>query len=305
MDATGYAIEHIRKALPGIRCLTGEMMKDHTSFKIGGPVRAMYFPESADAVSSLCEALSRFDACSLIIGNGTNMLFDDGRHDVAVIKMTGVSGVERSGATGLKAGAGVSLSALAAAACRAGLAGLEFAHGIPGTLGGALAMNAGAYGNEMKDVVESTTVFRPGFGAEEIPKAGHGFAYRSSRFSTGDETVLSSVIRLEPGEVSQISAGMDELGRRRSGSQPLDYPSAGSVFKRPASGYAAELIEKSGLKGYAFGGAQVSEKHAGFIINRGGAAFADVMEVMEHIRETVFRQFGVELEPEIKIVRSS
>ncbi|MFR3956786.1 MAG: UDP-N-acetylmuramate dehydrogenase, partial [Oscillospiraceae bacterium] len=184
-----------------------------------------------------------------------------------------------------------------------GLAGLEFSHGIPGSLGGAVSMNAGAYGGEMKDVVVSTRYLDHDLNLCEAEGAAHDFGYRHSVFSDTDCVVLGSTLALTPGDPAEIRARMLDLSERRRSRQPLDLPSAGSTFKRPAGGYAAALIDAAGLKGYAVGGAQVSEKHAGFVVNRGGATFDDVLRLMDHIRSEVLRTSGVELEPEVKIIR--
>ena len=195
------------------------------------------------------------------------------------------------------------LSRLAVYAQQAGLAGLEFAHGIPGSLGGAVSMNAGAYGGEMKDVVVSTRYLDHDLNLCKAEGAAHDFGYRHSVFSDTDCVVLGSTLALTPGDPAEIRARMLDLSERRRSRQPLDLPSAGSTFKRPAGGYAAALIDAAGLKGYAVGGAQVSEKHAGFVVNRGGATFDDVLRLMDHIRSEVLRTSGVELEPEVKIIR--
>jgi UDP-N-acetylmuramate dehydrogenase len=234
------------------------------------------------------------------MGNGTNLLVGDGAHDKVIINMARLDEIECTGEMEITAGAGALLSKLAEFACERGLSGLEFAHGIPGTLGG---MNAGAYGGEISCVVHSTSVYDPEAGVFAITGLEHGFSYRRSRFTDTDEVILSSAIRLGDGDKESIKMRMDELSARRVGTQPLQLPSAGSTFKRPKDGYAAELIEKAGLKGYAIGGAQVSPKHSGFVVNRGGASYSDVMAVIEYVQETVFKQFGVELELEIKIIK--
>ena len=302
MDALSQAIKSARDAYCEVRCSLDEQMKDHTSFRIGGPVRAMFFPSSAAELAGLYGLLCSNGVKPLVLGNGTNMLAYDGRLELITIKTTGLCGYERIGETGIKADAGVPLSTIAVFACQCGLAGMEFAHGIPGTLGGAVKMNAGAYGGEMKDVLQSTCAISAGSGLYTITSEEHGFSYRHSRFMNTGEIVCSSLIKLEAGDTAMIRTKMDELSARRRESQPLELPSAGSVFKRPKTGYAASLIEQAGLKGYRVGGAQVSEKHAGFIVNRGAATFSDVMSVIDHVRETVLRHCGVELEPEVYIL---
>jgi len=302
MDNISLAIDAVQYNLPKVKIRLNEPMKNRTSFKIGGSVRAMFFPEKIEELESLCSMLRDSGVKPLVMGRGTNLLVCDNVLDLVVINTMSVNHCERTSETEITAGAGAILSKIAVVAGECGLTGMEFAHGIPGTLGGAVSMNAGAYGGEMKDVVHSSMIVRPGKGASSITNEEHGFSYRKSRFSESDEVILSSVIRLEKGVTEAIRAKMDELNNRRLESQPLDLPSAGSVFKRPAIGFAGSLIEQAGLKGYIVGGAQVSEKHSGFIVNRGDATFSDVMNVIEHVQETILQQFGVELEPEIKII---
>ena len=304
MDTIDAALEAVHYKLPEIKCRLFEPMMRHTSFRIGGPVRAMFFPDRPSALAGLCGVLDENGAAPFIMGNGTNLLADDRQLDLVVVNTSALNSRGQTGETEITAGAGMLLSKLAVFASQRGLTGLEFAHGIPGTLGGAVAMNAGAYGGEMKAVVRSTKVFNPAAGVFTLTGEEHMFSYRQSRIARSGDVILSSVIELQKGDAAGIREKMEELGARRSASQPLDAPSAGSAFKRPVSGYAASLIEQAGLRGYVHGRAQVSEKHAGFIINRGGATFSDVMAVIEHVRETVFRMFGVELELEIKIVTS-
>ena len=301
-DALSQAIKDARAAYPEVICRIDEQMKDHTSFKIGGPVRAMFFPANEDELAGLYRLLRGAGITPLALGNGTNILAYDGPIEMIVIKMTGLCGYERIDETCIKAEAGATLAAIAAYACKCGLEGLEFAHGIPGTLGGAVMMNAGAFGGEMKDVVRYSNVIgaEPAFNALRCEE--HGFSYRHSRFMDTGEIVCSSVLKLRSGDEAGIKARMDEFSVRRREGQPLEFPSAGSVFKRPKNDYAAALIDRAGLKGYAVGGAQVSEKHAGFIVNRAGATFADVSAIIDHVRETVLTRCGVELETEIRII---
>ena len=305
MDRVSMAIEAVRTRYPHLNFNLNESMKNHTSFKIGGPVRVMFFPKSAEELTELCGLLCRFEEKPLIVGNGTNLLVDDSKPlEMTVIKTTGIDSMIQTGETEITAGAGTPLSRLAEYACERGLTGLEYAHGIPGSLGGAVSMNAGAYGSEMKDVVISTDVFNYAVGIHTITGAKHGFGYRHSSFSGTDDIILASTVHLQKDDKEKITAKMEELYTRRKESQPLDLPSAGSTFKRPKDGYAAELIGKAGLKGYSIGGAQVSKKHSGFIVNNDGATFADVIAIIDYVRETILKQFGVELETEIKIIRS-
>jgi len=214
----------------------------------------------------------------------------------------GLSGISLDGDI-ITAGSGILLSRLAVFALNHGLSGLEFAHGIPGTLGGAVVMNGGAYGGEMKDVILSTTALCSDLAIREFIGEENDLSYRHSRYSGSDDMVLSAKLKLREGNPQEIRATMDDLQARRKASQPLNMPSAGSFFKRPVGGFAGTMIDQSGLKGFAIGGAQVSEKHAGFVINRGGATFDEVLRLMEHVQNVVYERFGIMLEPEVKIIK--
>ncbi|MCL2409292.1 MAG: UDP-N-acetylmuramate dehydrogenase [Oscillospiraceae bacterium] len=303
MDAISKALEVSGRLLPTIECRLNEPMKNHTSFRTGGPVRAMFLPKSAEELTELSAVLRESGVRPFIMGNGTNLLVDDRAFEIIVIKTTELNNIAQTGETEITAASGIILAKLALFACERGLAGLEFAHGIPGTLGGAVSMNAGAYGGEMKDVIQVTTALNPETGVFSVTDDEHDFSYRHSRFLDNEDIILSSAVRLRKDDAAKIRARMDELSQRRRESQPLDLPSAGSTFKRPQDGYAAALIEEARLKGFAIGGAVVSEKHSGFIVNRGDASFKDIMAVIEHVRETVFRRFGIALETEVKILR--
>ena len=290
----------LRRAFPALALRENEPMKAHCSFRIGGPAEAFAEPADEAELAALWKYLRRIGAPAAVIGNGTNLLVhDEGVRGVVVRLGDRFSAIRRT-PDGLSAEAGVTLARLATAAKEQGLAGLEFAHGIPGSLGGAVMMNAGAYGGEMKDVVVSVRYLDPDGAARET--AEPGFSYRHSRFSDSGELILGAALRLAPDDPAAIHARMMELWSRRSASQPLDRPSAGSTFKRPATGYAAAMIDGAGLRGVSVGGAQVSEKHAGFVINTGDATFADVTALMEHIQKTVYESSGVMLEPEVKIL---
>jgi len=302
MDAIAQAIKTATESLPNIKCDIDEPMQNHTSFKIGGPVRAMFFPRSAEELMELREILGRYGLEPLIIGNGTNLLVVDAPLELTVIKTTGMCGLSQTGDVEITADAGISLAEIAAFACDHGLTGFEFAHGIPGTVGGAVMMNAGAYDREIKDVVFATKALSRDNSIHTFHGVEHNFAYRRSRFTGTGDILLSSVLRLQESDKNSIRARMDELETRRQKSQPLDVPSAGSTFKRPKEGYAAELIEKAGLKGLTIGGAQVSEKHSGFVVNRGSATFYDIMAIIEQVQETVLNEFNIRLEPEVMIV---
>ena len=297
-------IREIRDTMPQLAILENEPMSKHCSFRIGGPVRAMVQPSSTEEAAQVCTLLRNAGEAPLIIGNGTNLLVTDAPiARIAVQFGEKMSAIERVGEDSLRAQCGVTLARLAATAQSFGLGGMEFAHGIPGSLGGGVSMDAGAYGGEMKDVVVSTRCLTPDGELREIVGEAHDFRYRHSVFSDTDSVILDSTVQLTPGDPDAIFERMMELREKRRSSQPLDMPSAGSTFKRPVGGYAAALIDQAGLKGFAIGGAQVSEKHAGFVINRGGATFDDVMRLIDHIREAVFQMSGITLETEVKIIR--
>lgn len=304
MDWTIEFDKAIEQYLPDLEVLQDEPMSRHTTFRIGGPAKRMAFPSSREQLVLLLSFAKNYGANPLVIGNGSNLLVpDEGLDRLVIDTSANLNRVERGSGNTVLADAGATLARTADLACKSGLTGLEFAHGIPGSLGGAVSMNAGAYGGEMKDVVVSTRYLDHDLNLCEVVGAAHDFGYRHSVFSDTDCVVLGSTLALTPGDPAEIRARMLDLSERRRSRQPLDLPSAGSTFKRPAGGYAAALIDAAGLKGYAVGGAQVSEKHAGFVVNRGGATFDDVLRLMDHIRSEVLRTSGVELEPEVKIIR--
>lgn len=291
--------------LPDLEITAEEPMSRHTSFRIGGPARRMAFPKRAEQVVLLVDFARQCGARPLVIGNGTNLLCPDEGLDRLVIDLSaGLTKLEKGQEPNtIAASCGVSLARLASFACDLGLTGLEFAHGIPGTLGGALAMNAGAYGGEMCQVVRGVHVLFPDEGIRLLTGEEMNFRYRGSLLTDRPDAVaLDAVVRLTPGDKEAIRAQMRELMGRRKASQPLEYPSAGSTFKRPVGYFAGTLIDQCGLKGLTVGGAQVSEKHAGFVINRGGATCADVLALMEQVRRRVLEATGVTLEPEVRIV---
>lgn len=299
METRLLALE-LKRALPGLRLLEGEPMAAHCSFRIGGPAALFAEPSDEAELLALLAALRERGVRPLLLGKGTNVLVADAGVPGVVVHIGEALGAVHVAGTRMEAGAGVPLSVLAQRAREHSLTGLEFAHGIPGSLGGAVVMNAGAYDGEMKDVVVSVR-YLDGEGTLRETE-DMGFAYRRSRFSDGQSVVLSAVLQLREGDGEAVAARMRELGERRRSKQPLDRPSAGSTFKRPARGYAAALIEGAGLKGLSVGGAQVSEKHAGFVINTGNASCADVLALMELVRARVLEKYGVELEPEVRIV---
>ena len=299
------AIAAVKEALPGMTLLEREPMSAHCSFRIGGPARALAVPEDVMSLAKLCSILKENHIAPMMLGNGTNILFpDEGLPLLFLVSTEKLQKLFLLPDGALYAEAGVPLSRLASFAQQNGLAGLEFASGIPGTVGGGTIMNAGAYGGELKDAIESVVcLYVPEQRLYELSNEQCRFAYRTSLFKQmGGCLVLSVVFRLPTGDGEAIAAKMRELGERRRDKQPLDLPSAGSAFKRPEGYFAAALIDEAGLKGYTVGGAQVSEKHAGFVVNIGGASSHDVYELMKHVRNTVYREKGVQLEPEIIIL---
>ncbi len=295
-------IRDIKEKLPGIDVRQDEPMAEHCSFRIGGPAAAMALPRTAEELAGLCRLLRAAGVRPLIIGNGTNILPPDGRLDRFVLVTCPQAGAVTVEGTCVTAEAGATLAAAATAAAQAGLTGLEFAHGIPGSVGGGVVMNAGAYGGELKDVITRTEYLDEELTPRTVEGPAHDFSYRHSIFSGREVVILRTEFSLTPGDQEAIFARMRELAAKRRASQPLELPSAGSTFKRPAGGYAAALIDQAGLRGCAVGGAQVSEKHAGFVVNAGGATAADVRRLMEHIQKTVLASSGVALEPEVLIL---
>ncbi len=305
MEELELAIQEIKKEMPGLELHENEPMAAHCSFRIGGPVRALAAPQDVTGLTRICYLLKKHELAPFILGNGTNILFpDEGLKDLFILSAGKLTNMFLLPDGAVYAEAGVPLAKLAGFAQQNGLAGLEFASGIPGTLGGGLMMNAGAYGGELKDVVESVVIYYlPEQAVYELENEKCAFAYRSSLFQKRPGCViLSAVLRLPKGEPEAIAEKMRELNARRREKQPLDLPSAGSAFKRPEGGYAAALIDEAGLKGCSIGGAQVSEKHAGFVVNTGGATSHDVYDLMMHIRKTVYEHSKVVLEPEMIIL---
>lgn len=296
--------EKIRDYLPDMTVERDVPMSRHTSFRIGGPARRMAFPESREQLVILLGLAEECGIRPFLLGRGTNLLVSDRGLDTLVIKTAErMTSIRRLDDVTLEADAGVLLSRLAVYAQQAGLAGLEFAHGIPGSLGGAVCMNAGAYGGEMKQVLRSAAVLFPEEGIRTLSCEELNLSYRRSLLTEHPEAVvLYAEFELTPGDPETIRAAMRELMAKRKASQPLEWPSAGSTFKRPEGHFAAALIEGCGLKGVGIGGAQVSEKHAGFVVNRGGATADDVRRLMALVQETVLRETGVALEPEVRLL---
>lgn len=295
-------IRDVTDRFPSLTLREREPMSAHCSFRTGGPAAVMAFPSSAKELAALCMLLRRKGEKPLVIGSGTNILAPDkGLDRFVVASCPGAGHIVISG-TELSADCGATLAAAALAAANASLTGLEFAHGIPGTVGGGTVMNAGAYGGELKDAAVRTEYLDEDLTMRVASGAEQGFAYRRSAFTDRDTVVLRTVFSLTFGDETDIRERMRILTAKRRASQPLEMPSAGSTFKRPAGGFAAALIDQAGLKGYAVGGAMVSPKHAGFVVNAGSATTDDILRLMDHIQRTVYTASGILLEPEVRIL---
>ena len=280
----------------------------HTTVKSGGPAAFWCTPRDAEQLRRTLQLCRENGVRVYLLGNGSNTLFDDAGFDGVVIDMRGLSGMENSGldtdAVRITAGAGQTLGRLCSKAQTLGLTGLEFACGIPGTVGGAVYMNAGAYGSELKDVLESVTFLDSDLQLRTLPAADLAMGYRTSIFEQNpDWSILSATVVLHRGDGAAVLARMQELLGKRREKQPLEWPSAGSTFKRPQGAFAGKLIEDCGLRGFTVGGAQISEKHCGFVINRGGATCADVVALTEQVRQIVEARTGFVLEREIRVVK--
>ncbi|EDM98725.1 UDP-N-acetylmuramate dehydrogenase [Pseudoflavonifractor capillosus ATCC 29799] len=290
----------LERECPELELRTEEPMARHTTFRVGGPARLMAFPRDKKEIKAAVRAADEMGVIPFFLGNGSNLLVADEGVEAFVIKTGGLDQTREVNRR-LRAECGIPLSRLAVAALGRGLTGLEFAHGIPGSLGGAVVMNAGAYGGEMVQVLTAVTYLDKHGQEHTVPASECGLTYRHSMFTDHPEwLVLEAEMELEQGDAEEIRAKMEDLAQRRKSKQPLEYPSAGSTFKRPEGHFAAALIEQCGLKGLTVGGAQVSEKHAGFVINRGGATCADILKLTEQIKETVLRETGVTLELEVR-----
>ena len=285
----------------GCPVLRDEPMSRHTTFRIGGPADRLVKAPSLAALRQLLALLREERLSLLVLGNGSDLLVADKGIRGVVLALEGDFKAVTLGPDGrtMTAGAGASLSTLCAAARDRSLTGLEFAWGIPGSVGGGVRMNAGAYGGELKDVLVCVTHLTREGKVETLPVEALDLSYRHSRYTDTEDVILSADFRLAPGDPAAIAGQMDDLMGRRKAKQPYDMPSAGSVFKRPVGGYASALVDQCGLKGASVGGAQVSPKHAGFIVNTGGATCADVLALVERIQREVRAQTGVSLECEI------
>ena len=275
----------------------------HTTFRMGGPAAFYLVPEQAEEVKKAIAFANERELPFLTIGRGSNVLFQDEGYDGVVIEVgRGMEHIELMDDGKIRAAAGTGIGALAAAAARESLSGLEFASGIPGTLGGAVTMNAGAYGGEIKDCLVSATVLDADGAMQELEKDELELGYRTSVIQKKGYIVLEALFQMKEGDRRAIQQRMREMNESRRQKQPLEYPSAGSTFKRPEGHFAGKLIEDAGLRGYRVGDAQVSEKHCGFVINRGNATAAQVRELIAHVQEKVFQMSGIKLEPEVKII---
>ena len=295
-----YMLEKLQKMLGEAKVLVKEPMAAHTTFRIGGPADYFVMPETVEELANVLKLCREEKVPYFILGNGSNLLVGDKGFSGVVIQLyKNFDGLSIEG-TKVTAKSGAMLIRVAKEAAKAGLTGLEFASGIPGTIGGAMVMNAGAYGGEMKDVVTSVTVLTKNGDIKTLSGEEMNFRYRGSVVEEEGYIVLEAVMELAEGKLEEIQARIEELSVQRRTKQPIEYPSAGSTFKRPEGYFAGKLIQDANLRGYQVGGAQVSEKHCGFVINAGGATAADVMQLMQDVSDRVKEQFGVTLEPEVK-----
>lgn len=285
------------------RMIQNAPMKEYTSFKAGGSAALLVQPGNTEELAYALKVLSEHEAKHLIIGNGSNMLVKDSGYKGVILRIGEPFQEIQVNGDRLEAGAGVLLSAAAREACNASLTGIEFAGGIPGTIGGAVFMNAGAYDGEISQIIESAEVLsKDGARISTLNNEELELSYRHSILQTTGDILLKATFLLEKGDQDKISSRMKELAARRAEKQPLSYPSAGSFFKRPHNHFAGKLIQDAGLSGLSLGGAQVSPLHSGFIINTGSATATDIIDLMEIVRSTVFDEFGILLEPEVRII---
>ena len=282
------------------RIFQNEMMKKHTSFKIGGPADFFVIIESVEELKAVLKFAKELDIPVTCIGNGSNLLIKDNGIRGLTIKLDFKDLTINEDE--IEAGAGVPIPVLARKAYENGLSGLEFASGIPGTLGGAIKINAGAYGGEFKDVVDFTTYLDNNLQVHTVSNEDQNFSYRNSRFNNTDDIIISAKMKLKKENKDIIKAKMDELSAKRKDKQPINFPNAGSVFKRKNEYIAAEVIDKCGLKGYNIGDAYISDLHAGFIVNKGNATAQDVIQLIEYIKNTVHEKYNINLELEIKVI---
>ena len=294
--------QRIADNLPQIALRFDEPMSKHTSFRIGGPAAVMAFPQNEEELSEVLKVSGKLDTKPVILGAGTNVLApDEGLPGLIVCLKDCMNGMELLEGGGIRVMSGVTMTRAAVFAANHGLTGMEFAHGIPGTVGGGVYMNAGAYGGEISQICRSVTVMDRNGKTRQLSREEMDFGYRHSILEESGEIVVSAVFGLAQDSPEAVKARMRQLQAKRSASQPLDLPSAGSAFKRPVGGYAAALIDQAGLKGYRVGNAAISGKHAGFAVNLGGATAHDVKELLNQVSDRVFAASGIRLEPEIRI----
>ncbi len=293
------SLEQIKRILQPTNIFVTEPMKKHTTFRVGGNADLFLTPESEEQLAGVLKVLTENNENHYIIGNGSNLLVSDKGYRGTIIKLGQKMGAIKIIDDQIEASAGALLSQISSAACDQSLKGMEFASGIPGSLGGAIVMNAGAYGGEMKQIIKSVRVLTDHGNTETIDSEQMEFGYRTSLIKKHPYIVISAMLQLIKGDREDIKAKMEGLKAQRIEKQPLEYPSAGSTFKRPEGYFAGKLIMDAGLRGYTVGGAAVSEKHCGFVINHGEATASDVYTVINHVRSEVKRQFGVVLEPEV------
>ena len=287
---------------PDLELKTNQPMSKYTSFRIGGDAELLALPQNEEQLAALLKMSKMLDIPCAILGAGTNVLApDEGIRGLVICLKDALNGMEQIGETEIRVMAGVTMSRAAVFAANLGLGGLEFAHGIPGTVGGGVYMNAGAYGGEIKDVCTRVRIMDMDGNGRWISNEEAAFSYRHSAIEDNPWIVVAAEFRLEPRPMEEIKERMLELIGKRRASQPLDLPSAGSAFKRPVGGYAAALIDQTGLKGFRIGGAAVSEKHAGFVVNVGGATAEDVKNLLKEVSDRVYAAHGIRLEPEVRI----
>lgn len=292
-------IEALKQIDSDLEMNINEKMSRHTTFKTGGPASLFIRPDSLEQLKKVVALLKRAEVPYFILGNGSNLLVSDKGYDGAIISTDKFTDIRLEDEKTIYAEAGVKNSAIAAFARDNSLTGFEFAAGIPGSLGGAVIMNAGAYGGEMKLIVKEVRALSPQGEIIRLDNEALRFDYRTSALKGKDFIVISALLELEKGDKDEISAQMNELALKRKEKQPLEYPSAGSTFKRPEGYFAGKLIEDSGLRGYTVGGAMVSDKHCGFVINKGEATSKDIYTLILNVQNTVYEKFGVRLEPEV------
>ncbi len=295
-------IDFLKATVSEENVLINESMSRHTTFRTGGPASLFISPENRDQLGKVLDLLKRLQMPFFVIGNGSNLLVSDKGYEGAVISLSRFGSIELKGEKSILAGAGALNSAIASFARDRGLTGFEFAAGIPGTIGGAMIMNAGAYGGEMKMITGEVEVIDPNGEVLCLDNATMEFGYRTSAIKGRGHIVLSALLNLEKGDPEEIAGRMKELALKRKEKQPLEYPSAGSTFKRPEGYFAGKLIEDAGLRGFSVGDACVSEKHCGFVVNKGAATSSDIYSLICKVKERVYEDSGVELEPEVVMI---